>query len=240
MADQIAFLVGNLPNLLIGFPGQRPGGLLLSVFLAILGNLLGFIIAILIGNGYGSRWRLLRWLCRIYVEVFRGLPLILLLLLIHQVVGGRRFGLNLNPLTSAALALALYSGAYQAEIVRAGLRAIPPQLVESARLMGSTPWQVYRWVKLRYALRVMAPALTGQAISLFKDTSVVIIIGVAELMTVARSALGSDVANTPYWVSVFLVVGLIYFIVAFGVSQLAQRLERRVRSRDLVHSWINY
>ena len=236
----MGFVIENLPNLLIGFPGQRPGGLLLSIWLAILGNMLGFVIAIVIGNGYASRRRPLRWLCRVYVEVFRGLPLILLLLLIHQVVGGRRFGLNLSPRTSAVLALALFSGAYQAEIVRAGLRAVPSQWVESARLLGGSPWQVYRLVKLRYALRVMLPAFTGQAISLFKDTSVVIIIGVAELMTVARSVLGSDVANTSYWVSMFLVVGLFYFVVAFGVSQLAQRQERRTRSRDLAHSWINY
>ena len=240
MGDHVTFLLEKLPSLLIGFPGQRPGGLALSILLALVGVGLGFVIAIPISSGYESRWPPLHWLCRLYVELFRGLPLILLLILMHQVVGSRRFGLDLSPRASALMALALYSGAYQTEIMRSGLRSVPSQLVESARLMGSTPWQLYRLVKLRYAFRVMLPAFTGQAISLFKDTSVVIIIGVADLMTVARAALGSDVTNTPYWVSLYLMVGLLYFGVAFSLSQLAQSWERRTRSGDLVHSLANY
>ncbi len=86
----------------------------------------------------------------------------------------------------------------------------------------------------------MLPAFTGQAVSLFKDTSVVIILGVAELMTVARIALGSDVGNAPYWVALFLVVGFLYFIVAFSLSRLAQRWERSHRRGDLVHTLANY
>jgi ABC-type amino acid transport system permease subunit len=175
-----------------------------------------------------------------YVEVFRGLPLILLLVLVHQVVGSPRFGLNFSPRTSALISLTLYSSAYQAEITRAGLRCVPQPLVDSARLMGSTRWQIYRLVKLRYAIRVMLPAFTGQAISLFKDTSVVVIIGVAELMTAARIALGNDVANAPYWVSIYLMVGFLYFCVALALSQLAQRWERRTHSGDLIHSLANY
>ncbi len=240
MLDYLTFLLEKFPNLLIGFPGQRPGGLLLSLLLALVAIALGFVIAIIISSGYESSWRLVHWLARLYVEVFRGLPLILLLVLVHQVVGGPRFGLDLSPRASALTALALYSSAYQAEIVRAGVRSVPQQLVESARLMGSTPWQIYRLVKLRYAFRVMIPAFTGQAISLFKDTSVVIIIGVAELMTAARIALGNDVANAPYWVGIYLLAGFLYFGVAFGLSQLAQRWERRTRTDDLVHSLANY
>jgi general L-amino acid transport system permease protein len=240
MFDQLVFLTHHLPNLLVGFPGHRPGGLLLSILLAAAANGLGFLLAALIGGGQEARWRWLRWLCRLYVEVFRGLPLLLLLLLIHQVIGSRRFGLDLSPRASALIALSLYSSAYQAEIVRAGLGSVPEQLVEAARVMGSRPWHVYVRVKLRYALRVMLPAFTGQAISLFKDTSVVIIIGVAELMTTARVALGSDVINAPYWVSVYLAVGFLYFCVAFSVSQFAQRWERRTQSHDLVHSLANY
>jgi His/Glu/Gln/Arg/opine family amino acid ABC transporter permease subunit len=240
MLDYLTFLLEKLPNLLIGFPGQRPGGLLLSLLLALVAIALGFAIAIIISSGYESSWRLVHWSTRLYVEIFRGLPLILLLVLVHQVVGSPRFGIDLSPRASALIALALYSSAYQAEIVRAGVRSVPQQLVESARLMGSTPWQIYRLVKLRYTFRVMIPAFTGQAISLFKDTSVVIIIGVAELMTAARIALGNDVANAPYWVGIYLLAGFLYFCVAFGLSQLAQRWERRTRTGDLVHSLANY
>lgn len=241
MNQQTTFLLDNLPNLLFGFPGQRPGGLLVSILLAVAAVFLGFLIAVVIGAGNKARWRTVRWLCYLYVQLFRGLPLILLLLLVHQLLGtARRQGLDLTVRTSALVALTLYSSAYQAEIVRAGLEAVPQKLVESARLMGSTPWQAYRLVKLRYAMRVMLPAFTGQAISLFKDTSVVVILGVADLMTVARTALGSDVGNAPYWVSTYLLVGALYFAVAFGLSRLAWRLERHANRGDLVHSLANY
>ena len=241
MPDQITFLLHNFVNLLIGFPGQRPGGLMLSVGLAVAAIGLGFLLAVLIGTGYESKRRPLRWGVHGYVQLFRGLPLILLLLLVHQILGyGRGFGLERTPLTSALVALTLYSSAYQAEIVRAGLRAVPQRLTDAATLMGSSPRQTYWHIKLRYSWHVMLPAFTGQAISLFKDTSVVIIIGVADLMTTARIALGSDVGNAPYWVALYLVVGLFYFGIAFSISQLAQRRERQMQTGDLVHSLANY
>lgn len=240
MSEQLDFLIGNLPNLLFGFPGQRPGGLLLSLLLAVVAIAIGFLPAMVIAAGRESRYRPLRWLARGYVELFRGIPLILLLLLVYQIIGGSHFGLNLSPRMSAVVTLALYSSAYQTEILRAGLKAVPSQLVDSARLMGSSPWQLYRLIRLRYAVRVMLPAFTGQAISLFKDTSVVIIIGVAELMTVARAVLGSDIRNTPYWVSLYILVGGLYFTLAFSLSLIARRWERGRQSGDLVHSLANY
>lgn len=240
VSDQLDFLIRNLPNLLFGFPGQRPGGLALSLLLAVVAIGIGFVLAMFIAGGRASRFRPIRWLARGYVEIFRGIPLILLLLLMYQIIGGSRFGLNLSPRLSAIITLALYSSAYQTEILRSGLKAVPSQLIDSARLMGSSPWQLYRFIRLRYAFRVMLPAFTGQAISLFKDTSVVIIIGVAELMTVARAVLGSDIRNTPYWVSLYVLVGGLYFILAFSLSMLARRWETRRQSRDLVHSLANY
>lgn len=238
--QHVFFLWGKLPSLLIGFPGQRPGGLLLSMLLAAAAILLGFFVAVLVSRAGTARWLGLRWLSIAYVEVFRGLPLILLLVLVHQGIGGQRFGLNWSPRTSALVALTLYTGAYQAEILRAGVNSTPEPLIESARLMGSTSWQVYWLVKLRYALRVMLPALTGQAISLFKDTSVVVVIGVADLMTSARIALGNDVTNAPYWVSMYTLVGVLYWSIAFSLSRLARRRERRSQRSDLVHSLAGY
>lgn len=238
--EHIEFLIKSIPNLLVGFPGHRPGGLLMSIILALSANGMGFMLGILIGIGYQSHRKTIRWASRVYIEIFRGLPLILLLLMMYLVFGGRRFGIDLSPWTAALIALALYSGAYQAEIVRSGLRSVPTQIIDAAQVMGSRPWQVLMLVKMRYTLRVMAPAFVGQAISLFKDTSVVVIIGVAELTTVARSVLGSDVTNITFWVSLYLFVGFLYFCIAFGFSLLAQNWERKNRSGDLVHSLSNY
>jgi len=235
------FLLENIPYLLLGFPGHRPGGLVMSIMLALAANGIAFLIAVILGSAFESRYRTLNLIAAGYVQVFRGIPLILLLLLVHQLLGiGRRLGLPLTPLVSAMVALVFYSSAYQAEIVRAGLLAVPDRLVESARLLGSDKRQAYRLIKLRYALYVMLPALTGQAISLFKDTSVVVILGVAELMTVARIVLGSDVENAPHWVGLFLLVGLFYFVVSFVFSRMAQKWEQGRPKGDLVHSLANF
>jgi His/Glu/Gln/Arg/opine family amino acid ABC transporter permease subunit len=238
MADQAEFLLLNLPRLLFGFPGYRPGGLLLSILLAAAAIGFGFVIALFISSAYDSRFKALRWSAYLYIQIFRGIPVILLLLLVHQLLSAGPS--SPSPRFSAVLALTLYSSAYQAEIVRAGLKAVPAQLVESARLLGSSSRQAYLLVQLRYAGRVMLPAFTGQAISLFKDTSVVVIIGVADLMTIAQITLGGDVGNAPYWVGLYLVVGALYFSVAFGLSRLARRWEFHTQMRDLVYSLANY
>ena len=238
--EQLEFLLGNIPNLLFGFPGHRPGGLLMSIFLAAAAVGFGFVVAVILGTGFESRWWAVRTFSHGYVQIFRGIPLILLLLIVHQLLGiGRQMGLQLTPLVSALAALVLYSSAYQAEIVRAGLRSVPHSLIESARLLGSSPSQVYRFIRIRYALYVMRPAFAGQAISIFKDTSVVVILGVAELMTVARIVLGSDVGNAPYWVNLFLLVGFFYFVVALFLSRIGLKWERGHRTTDLVHSLAN-
>jgi polar amino acid transport system permease protein len=239
VTDHLQFIWQNLPNLLIGFPQQRPGGLLLSLWLAIIAVGLGFLIAAIVGSGRASRRRLWRWPALLYINVFRGLPLILLLLLVHQGLGGRRFGLDLTPFQSALIALTLYTSAYQAEIVRAGLQAVPQPVIDSAKSVGGSNWRIYWQIKIKYTLKVMLPAFVGQAISLFKDTSVVIVLGVGELLTVARTALGTDITNTSYWVSLFLAVGLFYLVVALIASAIARRWERKRTSTDLIYSLAN-
>lgn len=233
------FLWRFLPALLFGFPGQRPGGLTLSVLLAAVAIAGGFLIALVVGSGRLAPWWTVRRVAGVYVDVFRGLPLLLLLLLVHQFVGGRRFGLDFSPITSALAALTLYTSAYQAEIVRAGLAAVPQEVTDSARLMGANRWQVFFRVRLRYTLRAMLPAFAGQAISLFKDSSVLLVLGVGELMTVARSALGSDIRNSVYWVPMYLMVGLLYAVVALAVSRFANRWEHRSRLADQLTHLVN-
>ncbi len=230
----VDFLWRNLPNFLLGFPGQRPGGLLLSLWLAAIAITLGFIIAVWVGSLGASRWWILRRLAAAYVAIFRGLPLLLLLLVIHQVVGGKRTGLDFSPMTSSLVALTLYTSAYQAEVIRAGLMAVPIELVETARSMGSGSWRVFLRVRLRYALRLMLPALINEMITLFKDSSVLLILGVGELMTVARASLGSSVHNSVYWLPTYLFVGVLYALVALGISRLAAHWERKRQPAGLI------
>jgi His/Glu/Gln/Arg/opine family amino acid ABC transporter permease subunit len=218
MTDQLTFILENIPTMLFGFPGQRPGGMLLSLLLAILGIGLGYPIGLILAVKQQTTNIPSRWLARSIIETIRGLPLIILLVLIYQVSG-----IKLRPTTAAVIALSMYSGVYQAEILRSGLSAVPRSLIDSAKVMGTDSRKVFWRIKLPYTTRVMAPALINQAISLFKDTSVVIIIGVADLMTVSRTILGSDLSNAPYWMSLYAFLGSLYAIVALSISKTAAK-----------------
>lgn len=226
----VEFIWRNLPNLLLGFPGQRPGGLLLSILLSGAAIATGFGISLLIGAMGTSRWWLVRQAAGLYVYIFRGLPLLLLLLLVHQGVG---IALDFSPLHSAFLSLTLYTSAYQAEVIRAGLLSVPREMVESARSVGAGFWRVFFRVRLRYALHKMQPALTNEIISTFKDSSVVVVLGVSDLMTITRAVLGSNVKNTVYWLPMYLLVGLLYAIVALGVSRVARHFDGTYAVRPL-------
>jgi len=206
----------------------------MTLALSIFGLGLGLVVALLVAAARDANSKILRTVSLCYIHVMRGIPLILLLLLTHQILGGRTaLGLE-APLVSALVTLVLYSGAYQGDIVAAGFRSVPSGVVDNARLLGCGWWKVLSLVKLPYSLRVMQPALAGQAITLFKDSSVVVILGVVDLTTTARLALGSNVTNAPHWVATYLTVGAIYFIVAFGLSRLANFWERRAGTSGLV------
>ncbi len=219
MSDQTDFLLRQLPNLLFGFPGNRPGGLAMSILLTAASLGVGLALATVVALGHHSRFVAARVLGRLYVRVVRGIPLILLLVLVHQFTStGRIFGLETSTVGSAFVALTLYSSAYQADLIHTGVSALPQQLIDDARLMGAGRLTLTRTIVLPYALRAMRPALEGQAVTVFKDSSVVVVLGVADLTTNARIALGGDVRNAPYWLATYLVVGLLYFSTAYGIS----------------------
>jgi len=233
---QFEFVARNLGNFLIGFPGHRPGGLLMSLILTVVGFSIGLVVALVVAATRDSGSRVVRAASSAYIRVVSGIPLILLLLLTHQFMAGRTAP-GLDPaVTSALLTLVLYSGAYQGDIFAAGFRGVPDAVVDDARLLGCKPWQVFALVKVPHSLRVMQPALVSQAITLFKDSSVVVILGVADLTTTARIALGSDVTNAPHWVATYLTVGVIYFLVALTLSRGAHRWEQASPSRGSVRA----
>lgn len=223
MSNQLEFLVDQLPNLLWGFPGHRPGGLVMTIILTVVAGGVGFGFAVVVALGHHSRRAPVRLLARSYVRVIRGIPLVVLLVLLLQIFGTGILGFELSTLSSALVTLVLYSSAYQADIIHTGIALVPQQLIDDARLHGAGWMQLARTVTLPHSLRSMRPALASQLITVFKDTSVVVVLGVADLTTTARIALGGDVRNAPYWVAMYLAVGTIYFAVAFAASQMIER-----------------
>ncbi len=230
MSDQIQFLIDQLPNLLWGFPGRRPGGLAMTLILTVVSVGIGFVLAVVVGVAHHSHYVIVRFVARAYVRIIRGIPLVVLLVLLLQVLTTGLIGLEISVLASALVTLVLYSSAYQGDIIHTGIASIPQQLLDDARLQGARRWQLLRTITLPYSLRSMRPALVSQLITVFKDTSVVVVLGVAELTTNARIALGGDVQNAPYWVATYLLVGTIYFSVAFTASRLIEQNGRNETS----------
>lgn len=224
MSDQLDFIIRQLPNLLWGFPGRRPGGLALSILLSTGSIAVGLVLAIGLSFARHSSRRVVSFAANRIVWLIRGVPLLVWLVLLFQILGtGQLFGVEFTAFWTAAVTLTLYAAAYLCDVVTAGIAGVPQQLRDDARLLGAGSFTVARTVTLPHALRTTRPGLATQAITVFKDSSVVVVLGVADLTTNARIALGGDVSNAPFWVTTYLAVGLLYWCVAFAMSRLLQR-----------------
>jgi general L-amino acid transport system permease protein len=207
------------------------GGLLLTVFLAMGAIALSFPIGVLLALGRRSTLPAVRVVSVGYIELIRGVPLITLLFMGAFMLGFFYPDFIPKPgkITSALIAMILFTAAYVAEIVRGGLQSVPRGQVEAARAIGLSPTKTTRLIVLPQALRAVIPALIGQFISMFKDTSLVSILGLLELLGVARV-----VTQQPD----FLAQGLddqtlafaafIYWVFCYSMSRASQRLEQRL------------
>ncbi|HTE84462.1 MAG TPA: amino acid ABC transporter permease [Dehalococcoidia bacterium] len=197
-------------------------GLLLAVRIAVVSIALSIVIGVVMATGRLAPLRPVRWLAGTYVEVFRATPLLLLMFFVF--FGSARTAVKLDAMTSAIVALALYNGAVVAEIVRAGINSISRGIMEAGRALGLTYLQLMGYVAMPMALRRMSPGLVSQLVTLFKDTSLVSILGVLEL--VRRARLIYEQPKYADAIEVLLVVSVMYFVPSYVLSLVAQRLER--------------
>src|SRR5262249_12268111 len=214
----------NLPFLMIqgflGF-GQFVGG---TVRLAIPAIVLGFALGIFVGIGRLAPAWWIRLPATLYVEFFRGVPLVMVIFwmwFIMPIVLGTRipeFGVALT-------AFVVFEAAYLGEIVRAGIQSVPHGQVEAARALGLTASQAMRAVVLPQALRNMIPSLVTQFIVLFKDTSLASIIGFMDL-TKAAQVVNNRVMVHPF--AIYLFIAGVYWICTYSMSRYARRLEKRL------------
>ncbi|NLV72999.1 MAG: amino acid ABC transporter permease [Actinobacteria bacterium] len=169
-----------------------------------------------------SRFRPLRYLAGAYIDVFRGLPLLLLFIFIYY--GLPHAGIKLNELTSGVLGLTLCYGAYSAEIFRAGIQAIPKGQTEAARSLGMTGGQAMRYVILPQAVKLVVPPLTNEFIAMIKDTALMSVISVPELLFTAKEKMGVVANSTP-----LTVAALIYLAFTIPLIRIAAMMENRRR-----------
>ena len=223
-----------------GVPGLQPvsvlywGGLMLNLLLAVAGIVASFPIGVALALGRRSRLPVVKLLCVVFIEVFRGVPLITLLFM-SQVLVPLAFPENfpLNSLLRAAIIITLFSAAYMAENIRGGLQALHPGQAEAARALGLPGWQTTLLISLPQAIRNVIPAIVGQFIALFKDTSLVYIIGMQDIVELSRKFATTYVENgmLPYLddvPEVFIFLALVFWIFCFGMSYVSGRIERHL------------
>ncbi|HEX6327913.1 MAG TPA: amino acid ABC transporter permease [Jiangellaceae bacterium] len=214
-----------------GAPVTRWGGVLLTVFLAVGGIALSFPIGVLLALGRRSTLPGVRIVCVLYIELMRGLPLVALLFMGWLILP---FLLPVGFPTPgrawrALIIFILFTAAYVAEIVRGGLQSVPKGQYEAAQALGLPPWKTMRLIVLPQALRNVIPAMVGQFISLYKDTSLVLIIGLLDLLAVARRVTQQpEFLGQGLHAETLLFVSFIYWVGSYWMSRESQRMERRL------------
>ncbi len=210
---------------------DRWSGLPVTLILATSGLAFGFPLGILVALGRRSRLPAIRSLCVLYVELIRGVPLISLLFMASVMFPlFMPDGINIDKLLRAQVAFVLYAGAYLAEVVRGGLQAVPRGQHEAADALGLSYWKKNGLIILPQAIRHVIPPLVNTFIAFFKDTSLVLIIGIFDLLTTAKTAI-VDPAWQSFSIEVYLFVGLIYFVFCFAMSRYSRGLEAQARAR---------
>jgi len=204
------------------------GGLLLSLTLGIVGIVASFPLGILLALGRRSSLPVVKVFSTMYIELIRGVPLITVLfmamLMIPLFLPPR---IRLDLVLRAMMGMTLFSAAYVAENVRGGLQAIPKGQYEAGRAVGLNEALVMGLIVLPQALRAMIPAIVGQFISLYKDTSLVAIVGLQDLLGIAKAVTGQT-----QWIGrqkeVYAFAGVIYFITCSAMSYASRRLEKQL------------
>ena len=224
-AAAVTLLRGGLFGL-SDVPSEFWGGLPLTFLLSTVGFAVAFPLAVALALGRRSSLPAIKGLCIAYIELVRGVPLVTFLfmaavmfpLFVPQ-------GLTMDKLLRAQVALVMVIAAYVAEVIRGGLQAIPMGQYEAAASLGLPYWPSTMLIVLPQALRVSIPALVNTFIAFFKDTSLVIVIGLFDLLGAAKAVI-VDPKWVGFGVEVYLFVAIVYFAFCFGVSQYSQRLER--------------
>jgi glutamine transport system permease protein len=201
-------------------------GLQVTLYIFVIAIILGFLIGLLMALLKLAPLKILNWIAKVYVDAIRGTPFIVQLFFIY-------FGLNslnilsLNSTTAGIITVAINAGAYFAEIIRAGIQSIDKGQTEAARSIGLTGAQAMRFVILPQAFRRMLPTITNQSIISLKDTSLLSVIGIADLTQQGQIQAAATFEAFKIW----LAVGVIYFIVIYLLSIFANFVERRFELR---------
>jgi len=196
--------------------------------LSVFGIVGAFPLGLLLALGRRSRMPVIRAMSVVYIELIRGVPLISLLFMASVMLPlFLPEGFAIDKLLRAQIAVILFAAAYIAETVRGGLQSVPKGQYEGAESLGLSYWQQMRGIILPQALKTVIPPLVSTFIALFKDTSLVAIIGIFDLSLTAKAAL-ADPSWAGFAVEAYLFISVIYFVFCYGMSRYSKALELRL------------
>ncbi|MBT2725238.1 amino acid ABC transporter permease [Bacillus sp. ISL-46] len=201
-------------------------GLQVTIYIFVIAIILGFLIGLVIALFRLAPIKILNWIAKVYVDAIRGTPFIVQLFFIYFGVNSLQV-VSLNSTTAGIITVAINAGAYFAEIIRAGIQSIDKGQTEAARSIGFTGAQTMRYVVLPQAFRRMLPTITNQSIISLKDTSLLSVIGIADLTQQGQIQASATFEAFKIW----LAVGIIYFIIIYLLTMLANFIERRIQLR---------
>ncbi|HYG53831.1 MAG TPA: amino acid ABC transporter permease [Burkholderiales bacterium] len=215
---------------LLGMPyveNERWGGLILTLLLSTFGLALAFPLAIALALGRRSDMPIIRGLSVGYVELVRGVPLISLLFMASVMLPlFLPSGVTVDKILRALVAMTLFVAAYMAEVIRGGLQAIPKGQYDAAHALALPYWRRTFLIILPQALRISVPPLVNTIVAFFKDTSLVLIIGLFDLLSTLKVSLQEPAWNG-FGVEAYVFASLVYFAFCFAMSRYSQRLEHR-------------
>jgi His/Glu/Gln/Arg/opine family amino acid ABC transporter permease subunit len=202
-------------------------GLQTTIFVSIVASILSLVTGVLLALGRLSRPRLVRMPAILYIETMRALPVFLMIIFVFFALP--KLGMQVPVAWAVIFALTLYNSSVVAEIVRAGILSIEKGQTEAARSLGFGYAQTMRFIILPQALQRMIPPLVAQFITLLKDTSLGVVIGMTELLRTGeilyRGVYKGKLSNNP--LETLFVVAMIYFLLCYSLSLVSNRLERR-------------
>ncbi|MDM5330087.1 amino acid ABC transporter permease [Neobacillus sp. CF12] len=201
-------------------------GLQVTLYIFLIAILLGFLIGLVIALLRLAPLKILNWIAKAYVDAIRGTPFIVQLFFIYFGINSLQV-ISLNSTTAGIITVAINAGAYFAEIIRAGIQSIDKGQTEAARSIGFTSAQTMRYIVLPQAFRRMLPTITNQSIISLKDTSLLSVIGIADLTQQGQIQASATFEAFKIW----LAVGIIYFIIIYLLTLLANFVERRFQLR---------
>jgi general L-amino acid transport system permease protein len=219
-----------LPLDLLAVPSRNIGGFTLTLIIGVSAISLSLPLGILLALGRQSNMFFIKTLCVAFIEFIRGVPLITLLfvasvMLAYLLPPGTTFDLVLRVI----IMVTLFASAYIAEVIRGGLAALPRGQYEAADAMGLTYWQAMRLIILPQALKISIPGIVNVFIGLFKDTTLVAIIGLLDPLGLTTAVRATTEWNGVIW-ELYGFVALIFFAFCYGMSKYSQHLERRLRT----------